>query len=161
MWHRGEHHHGRSLGSRPRRMAWALSLGLAMLAGSALAHDAIGVRRKIMKAMGAATKDVTEMMRGNRPWDAAKAAAGMRLVANSWPELAHLFPAGSHAGGNTRAAPEIWSSLADFMQQGEAMAATAARAADAAVQGEAAFRPLFEEASAACKGCHRGYMIRE
>ncbi|MDX2157840.1 MAG: cytochrome c [Hyphomicrobiaceae bacterium] len=127
----------------------------------ALGHDAILLRRKIMKAVGAATKEARELARGERAFDAARASAQMTLIANGWTEAAKLFPEGSHAGARTRAAPEIWTNLADFQAQGERMAQLASRAAAAAGEGHAAFTAAFEELSVTCKGCHRTYMTRD
>ncbi len=137
------------------------SATLIFLAGSATAHDAITLRRKIMKAVGSATKEATEMVKGQRAFDAKKAASQMSLVARSWGEVAMLFPTGSETGARTRAAPEIWINFADFEAQGARMAADATKAATAAAEGQEAFARAFEPVAASCRDCHKTYMTRD
>lgn len=133
----------------------------SVFTAAAFAHDAIVVRRKIMKAIGSATKEAQEMARGQRAFDAQKAATQMRLISASWTDLSRMFPEGSDAGGRTRAAAAIWISFADFDAQGRDMAAHAAKAEAAAAQGLEAFKAAFEPVAATCKDCHRTYMTRD
>lgn len=152
--------------NRPWLLAAALvvvagAVTVLMLAGSASAHDAITLRRKIMKAVGSATKEATEMAKGQRAFDAKRAASHMSLVARSWGEVAHLFPAGSDVGARTRATPEVWTNFADFEAQGLRMAADATKAAAAAAEGQDAFARAFEPVAASCRDCHKTYMSRD
>lgn len=149
---------------------WPLAAAVVVAAGSATivlvaepagAHDAITLRRKIMKAVGSATKEATEMAKGQRTFDAKKAASQMSLVARSWDEVAMLFPPGSHTGARTRAAPEVWTNFADFEAQGSRMAAAATKAGAAATEGPEAFAKAFEPVAASCRECHKTYMTRD
>lgn len=101
------------------------------------------------------------MAKGQRAFDAKRAASHMSLVARSWGEVATLFPAGSEAGARTRATPEVWTNFTDFEIQGLRMAADAAKAADAAAHGPEAFARAFEAVAASCKDCHKTYMSRD
>jgi len=148
----------------PRRkvvIAGIAFAGIAMAVSSAMAHDAITLRRKIMKAVGTAAKEASEMTKGQRPFDAVRAATHMNLIARAWPEVVHLFPKGSETGGRTRAAAEIWKSFAEFETEGRKMASDAALAADAATQGLEAFKVAFEPVALSCKSCHVTYMTRD
>ena len=149
---------------------WLLAATLVAVAGSATfhvvvepaaAHDAILLRRKIMKAVGNAAKEASEMAKGQRAFDAKRAASHMSLVAHSWEELAKLFPAGSESGARTRAAPEVWTNFADFEAQGSRMSADAIKAGAAAAEGADAFARAFEPVAASCKECHKTYMTRD
>ena len=128
---------------------------------SVLAHDAIPLRRKIMKAVGSAAKEASEMASGQRAFDPSKAAAGMSLIARSWPEVVRLFPPGSDRGGKTRAEAEIWSSFSAFEAHGQHMVEAADHAGEAAGRGIEAFRGAFEPVAQSCKRCHAIYMSRD
>jgi cytochrome c556 len=142
--------------------------GLSVLAavavaasGFAVAQDAIAKRKEIMKAVGGATKAAGQMVKGEAPFDAAKAKAGMDTIATGWSEFAKNFPKGSETGGETTAAPKIWADFTDFDSKGKKMAADAAKAAAAAAQGPDAFKAAFGEVTKSCKGCHEAYRVKK
>jgi cytochrome c556 len=140
----------------------SLVAGLAVIAsGAVVAQDAIAKRRELMKAVGGATKQSTQMVKGEIPFDAAKAKASMDTIGNLWGEFAKLFPKGTEAGGETTAAPKIWQSFADFEDKGKKMAADAAVASAAAGQGLEPFKAAFGEVAQSCKGCHQDYRIKK
>lgn len=142
--------------------AVAISLPIAGICSHwASAHDAILLRRKIMKAIGVATKEAHEMARGKRVFDPAKAKSHMELLSQSWPELEKLFPPGSDRGARTKAAGAVWTSFEDFKAKGREMAGFAKRAGGAAAAGKGAFASAFADLAVTCKGCHRTYMSRD
>ena len=136
-------------------------VGTGIVAIGAQAHDAILLRRKIMKAVGVSAKEASEMAKGQRPFDAGRAATQMGLIASAWPEIVKLFPPGSDKGGRTRAAAEVWASFGQFEAEGARMAEDARRAAEAAAAGPEAFRAAFEPVAHSCKQCHVTYMTRD
>lgn len=146
-----------------------LLAGLAAVAGLAVVatgvhaqQDAIAKRKAIMKDVGAASKLANEMIKGEKPYDAAAAAAGMTKIASNWGDFAKLYPKGSETGGETTAAPKIWESFADFDTKGKAMAAAAKKAADEAPKGAAAFKAAFEGGVGnSCRDCHQVYRIQK
>ena len=76
--------------------------GVAVIAsGAAIAQDAIAKRKELMKAVGGATKASSQMVKGEAPFDAAKAKASMDTIAGGWAEFAKLFPKGTESGGET------------------------------------------------------------
>lgn len=142
--------------------------GLSLLAGAAVvlsgvavAQDAIAKRKELMKAVGGATKESGQMVKGEIPFDAAKATAHMNTIANGWGEFAKQYPKGSETGGETTAAPKIWETFADFDEKGKKMAADAALATKASVQGADAFKAAFGEVTKNCKSCHDVYRIQK
>ena len=57
---------------------------------------------------------VVRMMRGLAPFDAAKVDAAFAQWADTAQKFPGLFPDNSKTGQNTRAAPKIWMTRADF-----------------------------------------------
>ena len=72
-----------------------------------------------------------------------------------------LFPAGTQAGNNTKALPEIWSDSAGFVKAAAALGAAAAATAKAANAGDAAgVEAGIKALGDACGACHRTYRAR-
>lgn len=138
----------------------SLAAGLAVaVTGVAIGQDAIAKRKEMMKSVGGATKAASQMVKGETPFDAAKAAAAMTTIATGWEPFAKLFPAGTEKGGETTASPKIWQDMKDFDAKGKKMASDAKTAADAAAKGPDAFKAAFGEMAKNCKGCHEVYRI--
>jgi len=134
--------------------------GVAVIAsGVAAAQDVIAKRKELMKAVGGATKQSVQMVKGEAPFDAAKAKAHMDAIA-TWGDAATLFPKGTETG-DTTAAPKIWQTFEDFDAKGKKMAADAVKAGAAAAEGLDAFKTAFGEVAKACKGCHQDYRVRK
>lgn len=136
--------------------------GIAVIAsGVAIAQDPIAKRKELMKAVGGATKESGQMVKGEIPFDASKAKANMDTIAGGWAEFAKQYPKGSETGGETTAAPKIWQTFEDFDTKGKKMAADAAAAATAAGKGLEPFKASFGEVTKNCKGCHDDYRIKK
>jgi len=121
-------------------------------------------RQAIMKGNGRDTKMGGDMLKGVTPFDAAvanKILANYVAAAKAFP--AH-FPAGSNKagpGGETEAAPAIWSMPIDWKSatdkfQKDTVAAAALKPTDAASFGKA-----FGMVTANCKSCHEGFRIKK
>lgn len=100
-----------------KKMAVA-TLAIWIAAGTVVAHSgATGVVRERMEGMVAmrdALRDVTPMMRGEVPYDAARVAeAGRAIAAHAGSEMTGLFPEGS-AGGVSYAKEAIWQERETF-----------------------------------------------
>lgn len=127
--------------------------------GIGVAQDAIGQRKAVMKSVGGSTKTGSEMVKGEVPFDATKAAEAMGTIATGWATFASYFPKGSETGGETTASPKIWESFADFDTKGKKLASDAAAAQKAAANGVDAFKAAFGEVTKNCKGCHDAYRV--
>ncbi len=72
-----------------------------------------------------------------------------------------LFPAGTQAGSNTKALPEIWSDSAGFQKAAAALGDAATQLAKAANAGDAAgVDAAIKAVGDACGACHRTYRAR-
>lgn len=135
----------------------SLVASLAMVAsGVSVAQDAIAKRKDYMKAVGAATKLSGEMIKGEKPFDAAAAKDAMTKISAGWGDFAKSFPKGTETGGETTASPKVWEDPTDFNAKGAAMAKAAVAAASATTKED--FGEKFK-AVATCKGCHDAYRI--
>lgn len=135
----------------------SLAAGLAMVAsGVSVAQDAIAKRKEYMKAVGAASKLSNEMIKGEKPFDAAAAKDAMTKISGGWAEFAKSFPKGTETGGETTASPKVWEDPKGFSEKGEAMAKAATAAAASTTKED--FAEKFK-AVATCKGCHDVYRI--
>lgn len=136
--------------------------GVAVLAsGASVAQDAIAQRKALMKAVGGATKASSDMIKGEKPYDAATAKKSADTIASGWGDFAKLFPKGTETGGETTAAPKIWQTFEDFDSKGKAMAAAAAKASAESGKGLDAFKAAFGEVTKTCKGCHDDYRVKK
>lgn len=126
---------------------------------SVVAQDAIGQRKELMKGVGGATKTGSQMVKGEVPFDATKAADAMGTIAKNWVAFVKLFPKGSETGGETTASPKIWENIKDFEDKGKKLVDDATAAQKAATNGADAFKTAFGEVTKNCKGCHDPYRI--
>jgi cytochrome c556 len=140
--------------------------GIAAIAGVAVAvtgvavgQDVIAQRKELMKQVGGATKTSTEMIKGEKPYDAKAAETAATTIAQNWPQFVKLFPENAKTGGETTAAPKIWEDTKDFEAKGAVMAKAAQEAAKSAANGAEAFKTSFGEVTKNCKGCHEAYRI--
>ena len=112
-----------------------------------------------MKQVGAAAKTSTQMVKGEKPYDAKEAEGAMSTIAKHWVVFAKLFPDTSKTGGETTAAAKIWDDPKGFEQRGAKMAKEAGAAAAAAANGAEAFKASFGDVAKNCKGCHDEFRV--
>ncbi len=93
------------------------TLVTAGIAGAMAHGGATGIVKERMDAMGEmgdAVKAITEMMRGERDYDAAAVREGSRIIkSHAGESMTKLFPEGS-TQKPTEARPEIWSNWDEF-----------------------------------------------
>ena len=80
-------------------------VGMVIAAGAMAQSDVITQRKDMMKANGAATRTATQMVRGEVPFDLAKANEVFAGIASRMPRFVELFPENSRTGGETKASP--------------------------------------------------------
>jgi cytochrome c556 len=139
----------------------AIALLAVALPVAAQAPGPIEQRKAMMKQNGKDAKAGGDMAKGAVPFDAGKAKmvfSGMHDVAMKYGTL---FPANSKTGGETEAAPAIWTKPAEFQAavskfQKDTMAALAANP-----QTLEAFRVQFGAVTANCKSCHETFRIKK
>ena len=100
------------------------------------------------------------MLKGEVPFDAAKAQAifaGMHSVA---AKFGNYFPAGS-GGGDSEAAPAVWEKPAEFKAALAKFEKDTAAAMAAKVTTKEAFGQQFGMVTANCKSCHETFRIKK
>ena len=144
-----------------RRIALAGLLvgGFAVAASAAL--NPIETRKNLMKSVGASAKAAGDMVKGEVPYDAARAQLAMRTMYGTAVAFPHLLPDDSKTGGETEASPRIWENKADFNAKMEKFARDAWAAIGPAGQGLDGLKAAFQTVSANCKGCHETYRIQK
>ena len=126
---------------------------VAMASGAIAAGDPIADRKDIFKGWGDATKPNAGALKGEAPFDLAKAQAALKAYSDGVKKLPALFPDTSKTGGKTEALPSIWENKAKF----EGIFAKLdkdATAALAAIKDEASFKAEFPKVLGNCKACH-------
>ena len=93
-----------------------LAVAAVALAITAVAaqSDPIAARKAIMKKNGDEAKAAAAMVKGEAPFDAAKAHTIFATFADAAAKMPALFPDNSKTGGDTAALPAIWENKADF-----------------------------------------------
>jgi cytochrome c556 len=133
---------------------------LVVATGAVVAQsDPIAARRDVMKSVGAATRTGTQMVKGEVPFDLAKAQDVLKAYATAADGFHDRFPENSKTGGQTTAAPAIWENQADFRAKFDAWAADIKQAA-AQTKDLESFRAAFGNVTKACGACHNTYRIK-
>jgi len=147
------------------RLAFAFAATAAALvalgATAVLAdQDPIAARQALMKENGKHAKMGVAMIKGEAPFDLAKAKEIFVTFENAAAKMPDLFPPNSKTGGDTTASPKIWENMADFKARFEKLGADA-KAAEASVKDLAAFKTAFGGLGKDCGGCHETYRIKK
>ncbi len=120
--------------------------------------DPIKERKALMKEIGDQTKVAGAMVKGDAPYDAAKAAAIFKTYSDNAAKFGTLFPAGSDTG-DTKAAPAIWTDRAGF-DAALGKFKTDIAANTSLVGTEAGFKTAMAAVGENCRSCHRAYQQR-
>jgi cytochrome c556 len=124
----------------------------------AQAADPIAARKDVLKGFGAAAREPGQMLRGEAPFDLAKAQNLMRVLSAGSKTLPGLFPDSSKTG-DTKALPAIWEKKADFDAIFVKMGADA-EAALVAMKDEASFKAEMPKVLGNCGTCHNTYRAK-
>lgn len=134
----------------------ALTVGMTAVMAQ---DDPIAQRRTIMKGVGAATRTGTQFVKGEAPFDLAKAKEILQVYANAADKVHNYFPETSKTGGETTASPKIWESQADFRARFDAWAKDIEKA-KAETKDLNTFKAEFTTLTKACGSCHQTYRIK-
>jgi cytochrome c556 len=119
-------------------------------------NDAVEQRQDLMKQMGAQTRPIGSMLRGQEPFDLAKVQAGLKVFADNSEKAAPLFPESTKNVGDTEALPAIWENKAKFdgiMNKFNQDAKTAL----ASIKDEATFKAEMPKVMQNCGACHNDF----
>lgn len=132
-----------------------LAVALLAVGVTAAFADAIADRKALMKSQSAQTAQGAKFMKGEEPFDLAKAKNIFVVLASTAAKTAALFPPNSK-DGDTKALPVIWEKFDDFKAKAAKLEADA-KAAEASVKDEASFKAAFPNVTKNCGGCHQMY----
>lgn len=122
--------------------------------------DPIAARKAIMKGNGAQARIGAAMVKGEAPFDLAKAKQIFVTYQEAATKMPDLFPANSKTGGETTAAPKIWEDAAGFKAAFAKFGADA-KAAEASVKDLDSFKAAFGTVAKNCGGCHETYRVKK
>lgn len=116
-------------------------------------------RQTLMKKSGEEAKIGTAMIKGERPFDAAKVQEIYAAFAEDAKQMPTLFPECSKTGAKTTAAPAIWERMDDFKA---AIAKFTADIKAAQDNGKdlGALKANFQTIGKNCSSCHQTFRIR-
>ena len=134
----------------------ALALGLSV----ATAQDPIAARKALMKENGKMSQQAAKFIKGEEPFDLAKAQAILAQYQDAAAKMPNLFPDNSKTGGETAALPAVWEKKADVDAKFAKFGADAKDAA-AKVKDEASFKEAFPAVQKNCGGCHETYRMKK
>lgn len=136
-------------------------VALAVSATAVIAQsDPISQRKELMKSVGGQARVGAQMVKGEAPFDLAKAQAIFATYASVAAKMPALFPDNSKTGGETTAAPKIWEDMNGF-KAGFAKFESEAKAAQASVKDLDSFKTAFGNVAKNCGGCHEVYRIKK
>lgn len=137
-------------------LTFALAVGLS--AGAVIAQsDPIAARMALMKANNDNARAVVQMMRGQKPFDAAAVDVAFAQWADTAQKLPGLFPDNSKTGEKTRATPKIWENKKDFDEKAAAFAKVVAENRTKAVASLDGLKEAMSPVGKACDNCHEDY----
>ena len=121
--------------------------------------DPIATRMSLMKENDQNAIIVVRMMRGLAPFDAAKVDAAFAQWADTARKFPGLFPDNSKTGQNTRAAPKIWMTRADFNAKAAVLGKAVAENREKAKSSLDGLRAAIPAVGKACDACHKDYRL--
>ncbi len=132
--------------------ATAVAIGATAVAAQG---DVIAERQALMKRSGEQGRIGTQMVRGEAPYDQAKADAVLANFADKAAKLPTLFPEDSRTGA-TRALPGIWDKAVEF-NAAIAKFAADVKAAQGATKDLESFKAAYTAVNRDCGTCHETF----
>jgi cytochrome c556 len=137
--------------------ATALAIGVSFAVAQ---QDPIAARKALMKKNGDQAKIGAQFMKGEAPFDLAKAKAIFASYAEAADKVPAMFPDNSKTGGDTAALPAVWEKKDDFNAKLKKFGDDAKDAATK-VTDEASFKTVFPTVQKNCGGCHETYRLKK
>ncbi len=145
----------------------AVAVAALLVVGAGVAgaqDDPVKQRKALMKeGVAANAKAAASMVKGETPYDAAKASAAMKAAAEIPDKFVVLLVDGTFSDKNadTTAKPEIKTNMDDFKKRMADFKTALLAAADAAEGGADKFKASFTAATKQCGSCHETYRIKK
>lgn len=121
---------------------WAQNLGV------------VKERREAMRKITAESRALSDMSKGETPFDQAKAQAALKSIEVNVSKFKSLFPENSKTGGGTDASPKIWSERKEFEAVADKWVAVI-KSASAAIKDAGTLKDEYAKVSSGCGGCHK------
>ncbi len=154
----------REIQSYTRRCALMAPWLVLVAATFALAHEgAKGVVKERMDLMKGQQKDmklIGDMTKGKVKFDATKAAAAARNLAETTKKIPDLFPEGS-GGHPSEALDTVWKDWESFTGNAKDAEAAANELAATLDGGTGDWKAGFKKLTEACKSCHQDFRSEE
>lgn len=145
-------------------VAFITALGVG---GTMALADPIKERKDIMRSFAKSTGVVVKMIKGEEPYDSAKAAEALKVISSNTDKFVKLYPEGSKQdpssdldyfpdGGDIYYAKDtVWEKMEEFKEDAEELEEYAEAAAGTTDKTElaAAAKEIFGE----CKECHETF----
>ncbi|MCB5176536.1 MULTISPECIES: c-type cytochrome [Microvirga] len=139
-----------------KRTIFVASL-LALGVTAAIAQsNVVEQRQQLMKEMGAQTRPIGAMLRGQEPFDLAKVQAGLKVFAENSQKAQSLWPESSKDAPKTDALPAIWQNKAKFESIMTELHQDA-QTAMSAIKDEASFKAQMPQVLQNCGACHNDF----
>jgi cytochrome c556 len=138
-------------------------VGVTAIAWADNSTDPIKNRRDHMKLNGASAKIIGGFLDGSVAFDAAKASAETKSIADVGHEFSVEFDeyfTEASKTGDTKASPTILDNKDDFKAKAAALEADATAAMKAAASGADSFKAAAGKMFGNCKGCHEKYKVQ-
>ncbi len=142
-------------------------IGLGVSVAIAQQQDVIKERKALMKANGQHAKLASDMIKGDAPFDLAKANEIFATFQDAAVKMPTLFPdsskseAGSPDADDFSPSPKVWEDMADFKAK-FAKFGDDAKAANASVKDLDSFKAAFGNIGKNdCGGCHDQYRLKK
>jgi cytochrome c556 len=148
-----------------KRTVLATLIVAATAAGVGAQSDALKERNALMYEMGEeGYGTLTKMVRGEEPYDQAKAAASFDKLAQIAPKLPPLWPPGSQGkaeGSDFHSSNKVWENKADFDARLAKLIRDIPQARTQAVSGADGLKAAYETiVRQDCNGCHQQYRLK-
>ena len=139
-----------------KRSVYIASL-LALGVTAAIAQsNVVEQRQTLMKEMGAQTRPLGGMLRGQEPFDLAKVQSGLKVFVENPKKFVTLFPESSKNAEKTEALPSIWENKAKFDSIAMKLS-TDAQTALTTIKDEATLKTELPKVLQNCGACHNEF----
>ena len=154
---------GITMVSHLKRLSLALFISATGLATSiSMANaDVIKDRQDKMKIVGKSMGIVGKMAKGQSDFDGQAALAAFVAMKDAAEGYETLFPAGTETGGETEAAPAIFTDRAGFEAKVADFEASLVKVTAAAPESVEALGAMVGEVGQNCGACHKAYRVKK
>jgi len=149
--------------SKLKHLSLALIISTAGFAGSVslAGADPIKERQDKMKIVGKSMGIVGKMAKGQTAFDGEAALAAFVAMKDAADGYETLFPEGTETGGETEAAPAIFTDRAGFESKVADFEASLVKVTAAAPESVEALGTMVGEVGQNCGACHKAYRVKK